>query len=446
MKPEQIATSGNVYALYSDARAKIRKRDFTAYPAARDQLEQVVKMDPNFAPAWATLSVVEMMLPPSLTRFNIDERAEQYARKAVELAPNLAAGHAALALALNFEGPVARAEIERAVRLDPNDHEALLWLGNVESREGRKKGALAAYSRAVEIEPLFWPAVLNKLSILQGLRDEAGIRELIDRERRLGAQHLVAAMQIELAREKGDLAEAANVGLEYWKTGSQDGRPAIAMTLWSLLLQLGFEEQAWKISPAPPFAPYLFKNDPKGLEMVESMNIAPLQFFSMVLLPQNASRVYVLTGRSQKLADMYLSLRLPPEQFMKLAGGGYPSLYSATMVSVALRQTGHSSEAASLLATAESIGLQQLKDGQAEGQVLLARVYAVQGRKDDALSLLTTAVNRNWLPAPPLMLTDIALDPAFAGLKGDPRFARLRQHILGTIKRERAQVRISDLN
>jgi TolB-like protein/Tfp pilus assembly protein PilF len=446
VKPEHIATSGNVYALYSDARAKIRKRDFTAYPAARDQLEQVVKMDPNFAPAWATLSVVEMMLPPSVARFNINERAGQYAQKAVELAPNLAAGHAALALALNFEGPVARAEIERAVRLDPNDHEALLWLGNVEGREGRKKAALAAYSRAAEIEPLFWPAVLNKLDILQDLRDEAGIRELIERERRLGAQHLVAAMQIELAREKGDLAEAANVGLEYWKAGSQDGRPVIAMTLWSLLLQLGFDDKAWKISPAPPFAPHLFKNDPKGLEMVESMNIAPRQFFSMVLLPQNASRVYVVTGRSQKLADMYLSLRLPPEQFMKLAGGGYPSLYSATMVAVALRQTGHSSEAARLLGTAESAGVQQLKDGQAESQALLARIYAVQGRKEDALSLLATAVNRNWLPAPPLMLTDITLDPAFAGLKGDPRFERLRQHILGTIKRERAQVRISDLN
>jgi hypothetical protein len=41
---------------------------------------------------------------------------------------------------------------------------------------------------------------------------------------------------------------------------------------------------------------------------------------------------------------------------------------------------------------------------------------------------------------------DPALDPAFAGMKGDPRFKRIRDQVLGTIKRERAQVRIAELN
>src|SRR5207244_2091253 len=60
--PEHIATSGEVYALYSDARAKVRSRDYRLYPAAAGQLQQVVKLDPNFAPGWATLSEVYAMM------------------------------------------------------------------------------------------------------------------------------------------------------------------------------------------------------------------------------------------------------------------------------------------------------------------------------------------------------------------------------------------------
>lgn len=59
--PEHIATSGEVYLLYSEARAAIRRRESSSYLAAYRQLEQVVKMDPNFAPGWATLSVADYL-------------------------------------------------------------------------------------------------------------------------------------------------------------------------------------------------------------------------------------------------------------------------------------------------------------------------------------------------------------------------------------------------
>ena len=159
--PEHIATSGEVYALYSDARAKIRKRDDSLYPAARDELEQVVTTDPNFAPGWATLSEIYAMLPPSQKNYSLSDPSEAYARKAIALAPNLAAAHGALAFALGRRGPVARSELERAVELDPNDYEALNWLAGMRLDEGQQKEAIAIFERAVKIEPLFWPAVSN---------------------------------------------------------------------------------------------------------------------------------------------------------------------------------------------------------------------------------------------------------------------------------------------
>ena len=439
--PEHIATNGDLYALYSDARAKIRARDPDLVPAARAELEHVLKADPNFAPGWAALSQVAWALPPSRKDWNLS--AEGYARRAIDLAPNLAAGHAALAMALDLQGPVARSELEKAVQLDPNDYEAVLWLGNMRSADGDSKGALKAYSRALEIEPLFWPAVLNKFGVLKDLGDEDGIRQLIQQQRQIGATHLATAIAIEGARLKGDLAKAVNMGLDYWKSGRPEGRSVIGIMLWDTLLQLGFMDEAVKVSPAPDFAPYLWRNDPKGLDMLEAQNISARTFFAIDPLTENAARVYLLSGRSSKLADMYLSLNVSPSEFRKIASNQAHFLYVAPLVAIALRQNGHGEQAAELLAAADFEANSALRGGDPLGYALASRVSAVQGRKEEAISRLSTAVNRNWIPLPPLLLTDIALDPALASLRDDPRFERLRKQIFGAIKRERAQV---DLN
>ena len=441
IRPEHIATTGDVYALYSDARAKVRGREDRLLSAAHDQLQQVVRMDPNFAPGWATLSEVLKMVPPSQKNWETSP-SEQYARKAIELAPNLAAAHAALAFALDLKGPVALAEVRRAVQLDPNDYEALNWLGGMRSDASDKKGALDAFSRAAEIEPFFWPAVLNKLTTLNQLGDQAGVRQFLERERSIGADYVAAFVQMDQAQRNGDLAKAANIGLQYWSNGQPEGRSALTVGLWAILIQLGFVDEAHKLGAGPEFAPYLLRNDPKGLEMMESHHIGARTFFGLEPLTENSGRVYLLSGRGAKLANLYLSLGISPEDFQKLAIGDGPEhfLYVAPLVAIALKENGHLQESSALLALGESKANDLLTNGQPLSSVLLARIYAVQGRKEDALGLLASAVSRGWLPQPPDLLSDLHSDPAFASLKGEARFEKLREHILGTIARERSLV------
>lgn len=440
--PEHIATSGEVYALYSDARAKIRKRQPLLYPAARDQLEQVVRMDPNFAPGWATLSEAHSMLVPSQKHFDMSNPAEAYARKAVDLAPNLAAAHAALAFALHLHGPVARAELERAMQLDPNDYEALNWLAGMLSEEGHKVEAAAVYRRALTIEPLFWPAVLNLYGLLSESGNDEEVRKLLDYERSIGADYFASMLEMERAWAKGDLARAANIGLSTWISGGPEARTLVSFDLWEILLQLGYSDRVGpvKMGPAPDFAPYLWRNDPHGLEMMESHHLSPLSFMSLTPLVQNAGRVYLLTGQPGKLAYPYLSLKMTPEQFAALYDDPEDFLSASPLIAVALQRTGHAAEAKALLSLAEQRGVAFARNGKPQSAAWLARIYAVQGRKQEALQLLATAINRNWLPPPPVVMMDLATDPALASLKGDERFERLRQQILGTVKRERAQV------
>jgi adenylate cyclase len=442
--PEHIATSGEVYALYSDARTKIRKRAGPEdYTVAHTELEQVLKMDPNFAPAWAALAQVIGAIPPSQNAWKLAGSGESYARKAIELAPNLAAGHAALALSLGLKGPIARAEIERAVELDPSDFEALTWLGNARNNDGDAKGAVEAYRRAAQIEPFFWPAVLNLYSALEALGDRKGMEELVAEENRVGADYLATAIRIDNAYKKGNLAEAANIGLAYWKTGRKEGRAAVGSDLWVVLLQLGFIDEANKLGPAPDFAPYLWRLDPKGLDLMESHHIDPRTFFTLEPLTENAGRLYLLSGRGKTLADLYLSLKMTPQAFFVLAHGDAPGddhfLYIAPLIAEALKQNRHADKAKALLSLAESTARNQTGSDPLKS-VLLARIYAVQGRRADAIPLLAGAVARGFLPEAPELMSDLASDPALASLKGDPQFERARQQLLGTIARERAQV------
>jgi TolB-like protein/Tfp pilus assembly protein PilF len=441
-KPEHIATTGEVYALYADARAKLRKRDNDIYPAACEQLEQIVKLDPNFAPGWATLSQCGSFLTPAQKNFSPINSAEADARKAIDLAPNLAAGHAALALALKLRGPVARSELERAVQLDPNDYETLNWLGGMLEGEGRRQDAISFYQRAVQIEPLFSPVVLNLYNVLRGARDEAAIARLLDFERSVGGDYFATAIEMQRLAERGDLARAANIGLQAWSSGRPEARAVIGDLLRGILIELDFGDAvvSARMRPPSPMAPYLWRDDPKALDMIEATHMPPKMFMTLSPMVQNAGRVSLLRGRPGMLAERYMSLGITPETYAAQFDDpeDFPSV--APALALSLQHTGHASEAQALLSLAATRGEALVRSGNSDAAGWLSRIYAVQGRKNEALSLLTSAVNRRWLPSPPILHNDLARDPAFAMLKGDPRFEALRQQILGTIARERAQV------
>lgn len=444
--PQHIATTGEVYALYSDARAKIRRRDYSnATKAAHAELEQVVRKDPNFAPGWAALAEVIEMTPPSQMQWKLNQPSEAYARKAIDLAPNLASAHAILALTLQLKGPVAKAELERAIELDPNDYEALNWLSGMRSGEGDQKGSIELLKRAVEIEPLFWPVVLNLYDALKESGDQAGIQALLEQQKKVGGQFLATTVQVDRAAASGNLAEVVNLGLAYHESGKSELPGEAAGAAYTALMQLGFIDEAARLGPPPDFAPMLWRNDPKGLDLMKSHHIDDRTFFTLQPLTENAGRVYLLSGRGKELADRYLALNMSPEEYSKLSGSDDPAHFfnTAPLVATALEQSGHGDEANALLALAETGAKEAARDGKPESAIRLAAIYAAQGRKEDALPLLTSAINRGWLPQPPELMVDLADNPAFASLKGDPRFEALRQRILGTIARERAQVNMA---
>jgi TolB-like protein/DNA-binding winged helix-turn-helix (wHTH) protein len=128
--------------------------------SARAGYEEAVRLDPNFARAYADLSIALNAYAaffahgPAAGDFLRQARAT--ALKAVALAPELAEGHLALALvqqeSLDFAG--ASDEFQRAVTLAPGNARILRDYSTFAVEMGRTEAGIAAARRAVALDPL----------------------------------------------------------------------------------------------------------------------------------------------------------------------------------------------------------------------------------------------------------------------------------------------------
>ena len=122
---------------------------------------EAIHLDPEFAMAYADRSLVLNGLARNYSgvvkRRDYDEKAQADARKAITLAPDLAAGHLALATilensALDFRG--ASSAYARALALASGDAKVLRRYGQFEVLMGHSDVGLEALRRSVTLDPL----------------------------------------------------------------------------------------------------------------------------------------------------------------------------------------------------------------------------------------------------------------------------------------------------
>jgi TolB-like protein/Tfp pilus assembly protein PilF len=151
----------NAYTLYLEGRYFWNKRPGDVVWDALDRFERAIDADPAFAPAYAALASVygtlgaweSGLLPPAEAL----AKAQAAARRALELDPQLAAGHTAVGyVTLHFDWDAGRAcrEIEEAISLNPAWVDAHHWHSHALCAAGRFSESLVACRRIVELDPL----------------------------------------------------------------------------------------------------------------------------------------------------------------------------------------------------------------------------------------------------------------------------------------------------
>jgi serine/threonine protein kinase/Tfp pilus assembly protein PilF len=181
---------------------------------AIDYLEQVIKKDPNYAPAHAQLAYTYASASASdwFPRKEARERMEWAVQRALELDDTLGDAHAALAIIAD-DWSVQTRELQRALELDPNSADVHAFYARVLWARRRIDEAILHMKRAVELDPLS-PALqtdLGKILYSAGQRDRAmeQYRKALElNPNYFGAHHNLARLYLAEGRYEEAIAEA----------------------------------------------------------------------------------------------------------------------------------------------------------------------------------------------------------------------------------------------
>ena len=124
---------------------------------AEQLFEQATKLDPNFAAAFAGLSMVESWMYHSFDPLPARrEKARTAANEALRLQPDLPEAHLALGFSYYYgdrDYERALAEFEIAKRGLPNEAQAYMAIGAIQRRQGRWVESTANLEKAAELDP-----------------------------------------------------------------------------------------------------------------------------------------------------------------------------------------------------------------------------------------------------------------------------------------------------
>ena len=192
-----IALTGNIgadaigtqsvtaYDLYLRGKQRLERRAPGSIEDGIAALERSVDRDPTFARAWAELARGYLLLGTDTTvagtaesrsSAQTRELARLAAKRAVDIAPELGAAHAALAQYLSSTGQhaAALAAAARATELSPDDPTCLSVLAGTLRDAGRPEAALGPTRRALQLDPQNWRLRLSAGRTFNAIGDRAG--------------------------------------------------------------------------------------------------------------------------------------------------------------------------------------------------------------------------------------------------------------------------------
>jgi serine/threonine-protein kinase len=151
--------NSEAYQLCLQARYHFLKRTPDDMRAAIDYYLRAVASDPTYGEAYSGLSITYSIaggyIPDTSKQF--PRRAEEAARRAVELAPTVGEAHLALAEArvTNWDWANAEPEFQKALSLSPNDANAHYFYAHTFLiPQKRSDEAIREYRKALDLDPL----------------------------------------------------------------------------------------------------------------------------------------------------------------------------------------------------------------------------------------------------------------------------------------------------
>jgi len=350
--------------------------------------EQAIKVDPQFALAYAGIADAERRIWDQTNDGSWTKKALSAAEQAQALNDNLAEVHFTLGSIYTTTGRTAAAiaELQRALQLAPNSDEALRRLGTAYMQAGKQQEAMAAYTRATEVNPYLWTNYysLGNAYFKLGQNDKA----------------LAAFLHI-TELDPGRAEGWGAVGAVYFQMGR-----------WSECLSRF--KRAVDLSPKPFFYSnlgtayfYLGRYDEAATVFEKAITMAPDSADLKIDLA-DAYRWSGKTAQAKATYDQAISLAFQTIQVNPRDADALGNL------AICYAKTGNSKEGLKFIARARTI---DPKDNSL--MYVEATIYALDGQTSKALASLKEALLNGYSPQ------QARSDPELKKLRDLPEFNRL---------------------
>ncbi len=403
----QPTKDSDAYLLYLQAHDYANRPDrFRDISLKAEELfEQAIKLDPNFALAFAGLSMVQSWLyheaEPTPAR---REKARLNANEALRLQPDLPEGHLALGYSYYYgdrDYQRALAEFEIAKRDLPNEADAYSAIAAIQRRQGKWAESNANFEKSVSLDPKNANVLFNFAFNYMAQRDFQTADKIFDRAIAADPQSFAAhGMKSALAIAwKGDVGFAENQ-LSSLPPGFDPDGLVTSARAGVLTLQRKFAE-ALRVTQQ-------FRG-----ETLTNAERAPCPKAFL------EGRLYLHLGDKEKARAAFEQARPVAERLVREApnDAARHAQYGAILASLDQKQEAinEGKRAVELLPESEDAF---------DGPIItasLAEIYTWVGEPDEAFRLLDHLLTvPNGLTVPTLKL-----DPTWDPLRKDPRFQAL---------------------
>ena len=370
---------------------------------AEQLYEQAIKLDPNFAAAFACLSMVESWayhtFDPTSTR---RERARVTADQALRLQPDLSEGHLALGFSYYYgdrDYERALSEFEIAKRGLPNEAQAYMAIGAIQRRQGKWAESTANFEKATTLDPKNANNLYNLGFSYVAQGDFETADKIFDRALAVAPQSFSgrALKGVVAILWKGD-GKAAEEQLAL-VPATDSGGLVISTRVWVMTLERKFPEALQALQKFP------------GEILDTHSGRAPKAFFEGI--------IYHFQGDKLKAAAAFERARVVAEQLVRESpeDAARHALLGEILAALGQKDAAISEgkRAAELLPES-----QDAYDGP-QISAALSEIYAWTGENDEALRLLDHLLHVPSSITIPLL----KLDPVWDPLRKDPRFQTL---------------------